>query len=295
MLLFYVKKVNSKQILFAAAVFLALPLFIFGQTDSGQNRFKRTTIKTERLDLNPGGSVTLLGAPAGSIAIEGWQQRQIEITAEISIEAASEEDLNLLGQANSFVADAETNHIRILTTGAHDKQFLKKNFKQFPKRLLNVPFRIDYRIKLPSFTDLEINSGRGDLNLSGVEGVIVIKASQTENADLTFSGGVVMATFGSGKIKFNATARSWRGSGADVQVANGELNITMPPDMNADINAEILRTGQIENSFHTLKPRDRAKFTEKAIQARAGSGGAKFLFTVGDGSLRLNSAAGNDK
>jgi hypothetical protein len=65
--------------------------------------------------------------------------------------------------------------------------------------------------------------------------------------------------------------------------------------MNADINAEILRTGQIENSFQTLKPRDRAKFTEKAMQARAGVGGAKFLFTVGDGSLRLNSTAGNDK
>lgn len=284
-----------KQILFAAAVFFSLPLFILGQTNSEQNRFKRTTIKTERLDLNPGGSVTILGAPVGSITIEGWQQRRIEITAEIALEAASEEDLNLLGQVNSFVADAETNHIRILTTGAHDKQFLKRNFKQFPKRLLNAPFRVDYQIKLPSFTDLEINGGQGDLNLKGVEGVIVIKASQTENADLTLSGGVVMATFGSGKINFNAAARSWRGNGADVQVANGELTVTMPPDMNADINAEILRTGQIANSFQTLKPRNGVKFTEKAIQARAGVGGAKFLFTVGDGNLRLKSAAGNDK
>lgn len=236
-----------------------------------------------------------MGAPVGLIAIEGWQQRRIEITAEIALEAASEDDLNLLAQVNSFAADAETNHIRILTTGAHDKQFLKKNFKQFPKRLLNVPFRVDYRIKLPAFTDLEINAGRGDLNIKGVEGTIVIKASQTENADLSFAGGVVMATFGSGKINFNALARSWRGSGADVQVANGELNVTMPPDMNAEINAQILRNGQIENSFPNLKPLDNRKFTEKAIEARAGAGGAKFLFTIGDGNLRLKSAAGNDK
>ena len=104
-----------------------------------------------------------------------------------------------------------------------------------------------------------------------------------------------MATFGSGKINFNATARSWRGSGTDVQVASGELNVTMPPDMNADLNAEILRTGQIENSFQTLKPRDRAKLSEKLIQATAGVGGARFLFTVGDGTLRLKSAAGNGK
>lgn len=284
-----------KEILFAAAVFFALPLFIFGQTDSTQNRFKRTTVKTERFNLNAGGSVTVLGAPVGTIEIEGWQQRQIEITAEISLEAASEEDLNLLAQVSGFAADAETNHVRILTTGSHDKQFLKKNFKQFPKRLLNLPFRVDYRIKLPAFTDLEINAGRGDLRLAGVEGVVVIKASKTENADLTFSGGVVTATFGSGKINFNAAARSWRGSGADVQVANGELNVTMPPDMNGEINAEILRVGQIENSFPALKPRDNSKFTDKAMQARAGAGGARFLFTVGDGNLRLKSAAGNDK
>ena len=80
-----------------------------------------------------------------------------------------------------------------------------------------------------------------------------------------------------------------------MQVASGELSVTMPPDMNGDINAEILRTGQIENSFQALKPRDRAKFTEKAIQARAGAGGAKFLFTVGDGTLRLKTMMGNDK
>jgi hypothetical protein len=287
--------VKLKKILTAAAILFVLPLFIFGQTESSPNRFKRTTVKTERLDLNSGGSVTILGAPVGSITIEGWRERQIEITADITIEAASQEDLNLLTQANSFTADAETNHIRIFTTGTHDKQFLKKNFKNFPKQLLNLPFRVDYRIKLPSFTDLEINAGRGDLNLTGVEGVIVIKATGTENANLTFSGGVVTATFGSGKINFNATARSWRGSGADVQLSSGELNVTMPPDMNADLNAEILRTGQIENSFKTLKPRDRAKLTEKLIQATAGAGGARFLFTVGDGTLRLKSAAGNGK
>lgn len=293
--LFYVKKVKFKKILKAAAIFLALPLFVFAQTETQTNRFRRTTTKTERIDLKQGGSVTVLGAPVGSITIEGWQQPVVEITAEIEIEADSQDNLNLLSQVNSFVADAEMNHIRVLTTGTHDKQFLKKNFKKFPKQLLNLPFRVDYRIKVPSFTDLEINSGRGDLNLNGVEGVIMIKAGATENANLTMSGGALVATFGSGKINFKATARSWRGSGSDIQLAGGELNVTMPPDMNAEINAEILRTGQIEHSFSALKPLDRSKFTEKAIRARAGAGGATFLFKVGTGVLRLKSGSGNDK
>lgn len=283
-----------KKILIAAAVFFSLPLFIFGQNKiAAQNSFNRTITKTERFKLNAGGSVTVLGAPIGSIEIEGWQRGEVEIAAEIRIESASEEDLHLLAQTNGFAADAETNHIRIITTGAHDKQFLKKNFPKFPKRLINAPFRVDYRIKLPVFADLEINTGRGDLNLSNIEGAVSIKAAETENANLTFSGGVVLATFGTGKINFTAAARSWRGGGVDIQLASGELNVKMPPDMNADINAEILRGGQIENSFTDLKPRDNAKFTQKTIQARAGAGGARFLFTVGDGALRLKSAAGN--
>ena len=211
------------------------------------------------------------------------------------MEPASAEDLNLLARAHGFVVDADTNHIRVVTTGTHDRQFLKKNFKNFPKRLLNVPWRIDYRIKIPAFIDLEINAGRGDLDINGVEGLISIKSTAAERVNLNFTGGTVRATFGSGKVNFNARNRSWRGAGGEIQVASGELNVSMPPDMNGQINAEILRAGQIENSFQTLKPREQTKFTDKAIQAQAGAGGAQFFFTVGDGVLRLKPAAGNDK
>jgi hypothetical protein len=40
-----------------------------------------------------------------------------------------------------------------------------------------------------------------------------------------------------------------------------------------------------------LKPRERTKFTEKSMAAKAGSGGAALSFTVGDGTLKLAETA----
>lgn len=272
-------KINN---LFACLFFVAaFSAFVWAQN------IKRTTTKTERAELGAAGTLTIVGAPAGSISIEGWQQPNVEVTADIVIEAQTEEDLALLTKINTFVLDEDFNHVRIVTTGTHDKQFLKKNFKKLPKHLLALPWRIDYKIKVPNYCDLEIDAGRGDFDLRGVEGTIIIKALQSERANLDLIGGAVQATFGGDEVNVKLNQRGWRGRGADIQVAKGALNVSAPPAVNADLDLSVLRTGKIENKFENLKPRDKTKFSETLMTARAGSGGAKLVFTVGDGTLRL--------
>ena len=153
--------------------------------------------------------------------------------------------------------------------------------------MLNSPLKIDYKIKVPRFCDLDINSGKGDLKLSGIEGAMQIKAFEGD-AMLNLIGGTVNATFGSGNVDVKINSRSWRGRQAVVQVATGTLNVQFPQNMNAEVDAAILRNGKIENSLTTLKPRDRSKFSEKTILAKAGSGGALLSFTVGDGTLKMS-------
>lgn len=248
---------------------------------------KRTTTKVERAELGAAGTLTIVGAPAGSISIEGWTKPSVEITAEIEIEAGTEADLALLAKINNFVVDEDFNHIRVMTTGTHDKQFVKKTFKKLPKHLLALPWRIDYKIKVPNYCDLEIDAGRGNFDLRGVEGSIVIKALQSEKANLELIGGAVQATFGGDEVNVKLSSRGWRGRGVDIEVARGALNVTAPPAINADLDLSVLRTGKIENKFENIKPRDKTKFSETSMIARVGSGGAKFVLTVGDGTLRL--------
>lgn len=266
---------------------LTVSIVLFSNFAVAQN-LKRTTYKTEKIDFGQGGTVSVIGAPIGSISIEGWQKSEVEITAEIEVQADTEADLAKLAQITTFtVSEATMGRISVISVGTHDKDYMKRNAKNFPKKLLGLPCRIDYKIKVPLFTDLEITGNRGDLNLEKVEGAMRINFVET-NANLKLSGGAILATFGKGDVTVEILSRSWRGRNADIQIANGNLNLLLPLNLNAELDASILRTGKIENNVAALKPRERTQFTEKLIYAKTGNGGVRFNFTVGDGTLKIS-------
>src|SRR5688572_19243099 len=111
----------------------------------------RTVIRHEAANLGYGGTVTVVGAPNGSITIEGWSRSEVELTAEIELRGGTEEDLNLLALVNGLVFDESANHVRILSVGMHDKKYMRRTAKAFPKQLLGLPWKIDYRIRVPEF------------------------------------------------------------------------------------------------------------------------------------------------
>jgi hypothetical protein len=246
----------------------------------------RTTTKHELRRFAFGGTLTLIGAPEGSVTIEGWSRSEVDITAEIQLRADTEADLDLLARVNTIVLDEDMNHIRVLTTGTHDKVFMRSVAKKFPKTLLALPWKVDYRIRVPVLTDLEINAGRGVINLAGVEGNIRLSGTESE-ANLKVSGGTLSALIAVGKLNLNIPLRSWRGVGAEVRLVAGEITVELPPGFNGDLNAEILRSGQIVDSYGGLEPREKPGITPQKISARAGAGGASFQLTVGDGTIYI--------
>jgi DUF4097 and DUF4098 domain-containing protein YvlB len=268
--------------------FSLVSIFLLSVPFSGQTKtlIKRTTYKNEKIDFGAGGTVTIVGAPNGSIIVEGWEKNEIEISADIEVQAETEADLARLAEINGFILDEGFGHVRILSVGTNDKTYIKRVAKKFPKHLLDKPFKIDYRIKVPAYCDLEINGGNGDLTLSKVEGAMQIRVLEG-NAKIELTGGAVSAVFGSGNVDIKIASRSWRGRHADFQLASGILNVELPQNLNADIDASILRSGKIESSVAALKARQRTKFTEKSMTARAGNGGAVLSFTVGDGTLKI--------
>lgn len=254
---------------------------------SGQSLLKRTTTKTDKFDFGAGGTVAIMGAPNGSIRVVGSNKNEIEITAEIELQAATEADLARLGQVTGFLTEEDAGRTGIISFGTHNKLGDKKLWKKFPKNLLNLPFRIDYVISVPRYCDLEIDGGKGDVSVTGVEGSLQAKLLET-NAQFEVSTGTTSITVTSGSVELGFNKRGWRGRAADVMIASGDLRIKLPSNLSADIDALVLRTGAIENTFPGLKPRDRkAAFTEKAIIAKAGVGGPAMKFTVGDGNLKI--------
>ena len=250
----------------------------------------RTSTRRESHRFNYGGTVTLIAAPRGSVTVEGWSRNEVELTANIELKGPTEADLDQLAAVNNFVFDEDMNHLSILTTGTHDRVYMKRTAKNFPKKLLNMPWKIDYRLRVPINTDLEVNAGHGEVKLSGVEGALRISATESDTA-LTLTGGTISTTVTAGSITLSIPARSWRGSGADIRIASGTINVDLQPGFSGDIDAEILRTGKIVSTYEGLASREKPGITERTVRARAGAGGAFFRFTVGDGMVNIRKAA----
>jgi hypothetical protein len=270
---------NIKLLIFCT---LLLSFSVFSQP----KLLKQSTVKTQTMKFGVGGTLTINGSPQGSITVESWNKNEMEITAEVEVQAENDADLALVSSVNGFLIDDTFNHIQIITVGMHDKDYMKKKSKKFPKRLLNLPWKIDYHVKVPQICDLEINAGRGDLKISGIEGAMQIKALET-NAEMNLVGGTINAVFGAGNVNVKIVPRSWRGRHLDIQLATGTMNVQLPANLNAEVDASILKTGKIENLYTQLKPRDRTSFSDKLINAKAGNGGALFAFTVGDGTINI--------
>jgi len=282
-------------LLVVSTFFLTSPLLAFQKNKTVSASpvllLTRTTTRHEVRRFGYGGTVTLVGAPQGSIVVEGWSRSEVEISADVELHAESEDDLNQLATVNGFVFDEDTNHLSLLSTGTHDRIFMKRAAKDFPKRLLGLPWKIDYRLHVPASTDVEINAGRGPISLTGVEGAIRITATESET-QLSLTGGVVSVTIAAGNIGLAIPARSWRGAGAEVRLAVGNVTLELPAGFNGDIDADILRSGKIVNTYEGLEARERPGLTEQKIRARAGAGGASLRLTVGDGTLYIRKAGG---
>jgi hypothetical protein len=242
----------------------------------------RTTTRHDLRRLAYGSTLTIIGPPDSSITIEGWQRNEVDVSAEIQLRADTEKDLDLLAAVNTFVLDEDANHLRVMSTGTHDKAFMRSVAKKFPKALLGLPWRIDFRIRVPFAIDLDINAGRGPISISGVEGNVQLSAAESVT-NLKLTGGTLSATIAIGALKLEIPARSWRGVGATVQIAAGDITVEIPASFSGDFDAQVLRAGRVDSSYEELASASRVD--PRTLSARAGAGGAAFKFTVGDGVI----------
>lgn len=275
---------NSRFLLFpivAVMFVLSMNVVSFGQT------VKRTTTKTDKFDFGAGGTVAIMGAPNGSIKVVGSPKNEISISAEIELQAASEADLAKLAQVTTFVVQESVGRVGVITVGTQNKLGDKKLWKKFPKNLIGLPYRIDYVVSVPRYCDLQIDAGKGDLTVSGVEGSIRINSIES-NAKLDLIGGGLTATFATGNVDISMPDRSWRGNALDIRLVSGTMSVHLPSNLSAELDVTIIKTGSIENVFTDFKPRTRTvPFTDKVILAKAGSGGVSMKFAVGDGTIKL--------
>jgi hypothetical protein len=94
-------------------------------------------------------------------------------------------------------------------------------------------------------------------------------------------------TIAAGKVTLKVLGRSWHGVGADIKVAAGDITLELPAGFSGDLDADILRAGEIENTYEGLEAREKPGITKQQVKGRIGSGGAFLKLTVGDGRIYI--------
>lgn len=249
---------------------------------------KRTTTRRETRRLGHGATLAVAGAPEGSVAVEGWQKSEAEVVADIEVSAATEDELTQLASVNGFVLEADFNRLAVNTVGTHDRKYMKRVARDFPKKLLSMPWRVDYRLRAPAIIDLQIATGRGPVTLSNLDGSVRLEAGGGSPSLFTLAGGDFEGIVAAGPVTVRVPSRSWRGRGLTLRLVSGDLTLELPAGFDGDVDAEVLRTGRVENTHPGLAPREDAPAPDgRTLHARAGNGGAALSLTVGDGTLRI--------
>ncbi len=291
------KTIHLFRYLSVLSVIALIPISVLAQAEATSEAYKivRTKTMSKTARFGPGGTISLVGAPNGGISVEGWEKNEVAVEAEIVVYAENEEDAKRIASVTGFVLNEDIVSLKIHSVGTHNKKYLKKADRKFPKSLRGNPFEINYKLYVPHFSDLQIDGGKGGLKLKDVEGTFRVNYLESD-AVLRLVGGNVSIIVGKGSVDVTIATRSWRGRNADVQLAAGDINLRLPKNLNADLFARVLRSGTITNGYASLEPKPRTEFTGSFMSATAGSGGAHLAFTVGEGNLNiLDSETSPDK
>ncbi len=200
----------------------------------------------------------------GSITIETWDKDQVKV------EAVRTADTKERLDETRIVIDAKSDSLTIKT------EYPKRNDGMWNKSSKLV---VDYRLTVPKNAVLdEIETINGSINITNSGNVTNAKAVNGQVRALNLRGTAELSTVnGSVVAEFDELPAT---SKIRLNTVNGQVNLTVPSDINATIKADSLN-GSIANDFGL--PVRKGKYVGRDMYGRIGTG---------ESSIKLNSLNG---
>ncbi len=199
---------------------------------------ERSTLVHREVEAGYGTALRVAAGPRGNVHVTGWRERKIRVEARVELGAPSEADLDELAKAVAIVVDPSATTVDIATKGPQDKAWMK-GVKGFPKRLLAMPYRVDYEITVPEYTSLAIAVGEGDTAIAGVSGLVGI-VSVHGDVSLDAVSGATQVSAAAGCVTIVTADRSWRGGNLNAS-CSGDLTFRGPAGFSAAVDARAVR------------------------------------------------------
>ena len=229
------------------------------------------------VDFDPGGEVRVRNVNE-QISVKPWDRNSVEIYAEIEVKAGSRRDAEEFMKRVEILVDEQRGRLSVEADypkirggdGIWDWIFGKK-----PQ------VKIEFWIRVPSETDLDLKSVNGGVLVEDVEGRAELR---TTNGKIDADGmrGSVSAYTTNGGIRV-VLSRVEPNHKMSFHTTNGGIKLYLPDDIEADIDASTTN-GSISTDFPLEV---RGKYNRKRIRGRINGGGGLIDLHTTNGSIRL--------
>jgi hypothetical protein len=209
-----------------------------------------------------GSTLTVDAAPNGGIQVEGAARSDVQVWARVVATASTQARARALAAAVIINPTA----VQVEARG--------------PQRADNESWHVSYRLAVPHQTPLSLSTTNGGISIRDVEGKIEFN-TVNGGVKLVAVGGDVRGRTMNGGVSIELEGATWRGEGLDVETSNGGVNLQIPEQYSAQLEAST-RNGRL-NADIPMNVEGRVR----NVTTTLGGGGATIRVRTANGGVRI--------
>lgn len=249
---------------------ISLPVICYSGT-TYTREFKKT------LDFKSNGDVEVK-TTNGKIEVTSWNKNSVEIFAEIKVKSNSRRE-----------AERILDRVEIRVDRSSDRIYIEPDY---PKRDRDDSFWdwifgsesrpvVNFTIKVPEETNLNLRSTNGHVSASDIEGEIVMKTTNG-GIEADHLQGTVAANTTNGSISVSISQLRGQDK-VDLNTTNGSIKLYLPAEVRANVKASTVN-GSIRTDFPlTIQ----GKISRKRLNGEINGGGGIIDLSTVNGSISI--------
>jgi Toastrack DUF4097 len=241
-------------------------------SNNNWNNDKVSFNELREINLPASGKLDVDGARNGGISVKGENRSDVLVRACVQAWGSTDEAARSLASS-----------IRINTSGVIKADGAEDNWS------------VSYDIRVPRNTNLGLKANNGGISVKSVEGTMDVS---TSNGGISIhdAAGDVRGRTTNGGVSVALVGNGWKGSGLDLQTTNGGVNLSIPSNFAANVEAGTVNGGFSsdipELNVTTDDQKGYGHSRAKKINTTLNGGGAMIRVMTTNGGIRISS---NDK
>ena len=214
------------------------------------------------------GSLTVDGKKNGGVSVKGWERREVLVRAKIQSWADNKSEAESIG-----------NQVHIETAGSNI-------YAEGPSVNGEQSWSVSYEVFVPYNSNLSLKAHNGGISISSVRGQIEFSTTNG-GATLKNLAGSVRGNTKNGGLTVVLDGNRWDGEGMDVSTTNGGVNLQVPENYSAHLEAGTVNGGMKYDVPITVQGE-----IKKELSANLGSGGAPIKVRTTNGGVSIKQRTG---